>query len=111
MRTIIAAVCVCVASIVQAHDPAGHAKHHDEFYRHLKIPGTVMSCCNNQDCRPAKYRITSTGVEMEVAGRWIMTPQSRVIEHIEATESHWCGVNEDTDSPKTFCAIIPRQGS
>lgn len=92
------------------HDPHGHAQHHETFYKQLMIPGTSMSCCNNRDCRPARYRITATGVEMEVAGRWIVAPQSRVIEHIDATQGHWCGINEHMTTPTTFCAVIPRGG-
>ena len=102
--------CVLLPFLALAQDHAGHAQHHEQFYKHLKIPGTAMSCCNNMDCRPAKYRITATGVEMEIAGRWIETPQSRLIEHVDAEQGHWCGTNEYAPTPTTFCAVIPRGG-
>jgi hypothetical protein len=100
-----------VASSAFAHDPAGHAKHHDELYKSLKQPGTGMSCCNNMDCRPVPHRITTTGVEFFVHGRWLLPPASKLIElpALDAT-SHWCGVNEHTQNPITFCAIVPRGG-
>lgn len=103
--------CVLMfASPCLAHDPAGHAAHHEHFYRHLKQPGTGMSCCNNQDCRPVKYRITASGILMEVGGRWIAPPASLVMERDDTEVGHWCGLNEHTSSPHTFCAIVPRGG-
>ena len=40
------------------------AQAHD-IYTHLKSR-SGKSCCDNSDCRPAPYRITSSGVEMLV---------------------------------------------
>lgn len=99
-----------VASSALAHDPAGHARHHDELYKSLKQPGTGMSCCNNMDCRPVPHRITATGVEFFVHGRWLTPPASKLIERHDIEQSHWCGVGEGSASPITFCAIVPRGG-
>lgn len=101
---------VCFVASSAAHDPAGHAKHHDELYKSLKQPGTGVSCCNNMDCRPAPHRMTATGVEFFVAGRWIMPPADKLIEHEMTAQSHWCGIGEGSASPITFCAIVPRGG-
>lgn len=108
MRSIIIASVLCVSLPALAEDHAGHAAHHDELYKGLKQPGTGMSCCNNSDCRPAPHRKTMTGVEFFVAGRWIMPPPSKLIEHDMTSQSHWCGVGEGSASPITYCAIIPR---
>lgn len=109
MRTIILLLAMTLSAA--AHDPQGHAKHHEHFYMGLKQPGTGMSCCNNQDCRPAPHRITATGVEFFVAGKWFMPPQSKLIEvETPDAEGHWCGVNERASTPTTFCAIVPRGG-
>ena len=32
------------------------------------------NCCDDGDCRPAPYRVTSTGVQMFVKGQWIGVP-------------------------------------
>lgn len=106
-----ATLCVLVLAFpALAHDHAGHAKHHDDFYRHLKQPGTNVSCCNNQDCRPAPHRVTPNGVEFFVGSKWITTPTERLIEHERTEVGHWCGLNENTTDPITFCAIVPRGG-
>ena len=113
MSIVQAAALFCalvVASSALAHDPAGHAKFHDEIYKSLKQPGTGMSCCNNMDCRPVPHRITPTGVEFFVGNRWLLPPASKLIEHDRAEQSHWCGVGEATASPITFCAVVPRGG-
>ena len=92
-----------------AENPVGHAKFH-HFYRGLNQPGSGASCCNDNDCRPVPYRVTPTGVEILIAGRWIRPPDVRTME-IETPDAgaHWCGI-ESTEEPLTFCAIIPRSG-
>lgn len=93
-----------------AHDPAGHAAHHGHFYKHLKQPGTDISCCNDRDCRPVKYRITASGVLMEVGGKWIAPPAGKLMERSDTDLAHWCGSYEFTSTPVTYCAIVPRGG-
>ena len=113
MSQLTAAAMSCVlmfASSALAQDHSGHAKHHDQLYKSLKQPGTGMSCCNNQDCRPVPHRITTTGVEFFVHGRWLMPPARVVMEVDMTSESHWCGVAEGSASPITYCAIVPRGG-
>ena len=93
-----------------AEGPADHDKFH-QFYKGLQQPGSGASCCNNKDCRPVAFRVTATGVEMLIAGRWIRPPDVRTLE-IETPDggAHWCGI-ETRDEPITFCAIIPRSGA
>lgn len=95
-----------------AHDPVGHAAHHENFYMGLKQPGTNISCCNNHDCRPVKYRITAVGVLMEVGGKWIAPPVAKIMEldNVPDAGAHWCGIFEHSSTPVTYCAIVPRGG-
>jgi hypothetical protein len=115
MSAITSAAMSCAlmfASIALAHDHAGHARYHEQFYMGLKQPGTGVSCCNNQDCRPAPHRVTPNGVEFFVGNRWFMPPADRLIETDtpSGTTSHWCGTGEHLKEPITFCAIVPRGG-
>lgn len=107
-----ATLCVVMfASPSFAHDHAGHAKHHEHFYKNLKQPGSNVSCCNDQDCRPAPHRVTPHGVEFFVGNRWFMPPADRLMEVTTPDASgHWCGLRENTPEPHTFCAIVPRGG-
>src|SRR5262245_26614989 len=68
------------------------------------------SCCNDHDCRPARYRIIEGGVEMLVGDRWIVVPgdtiQYRTLEGDtgETVGGHWCGKSEYA---VTYCAVLP----
>jgi hypothetical protein len=65
---------LCAAIILISFEPPAEA--HD-IYSHLK-DRLGNSCCNEQDCRPAPYRVTPTGVHMLVNGTWITVPDYRV---------------------------------
>jgi hypothetical protein len=77
------------------------------------------SCCDDQDCRPAFYRLTARGVQMYVDQQWIDVPNERIQyrallgDRGETGGGHWCGsVNEpDISNPEglyvTRCAILP----
>ena len=58
-------MAVTFPAVVKAHD----------IYTTLK-DGSGRSCCNNHDCRPAHYRLSSTGVQMLVSGEWIVVPNA-----------------------------------
>ena len=87
------------------------------------------SCCDERDCRPAHYRITSAGVEMLLDDEWVGVPND-VIQYRsldgdtgETRGGHWCGVTYWTEVPgfeypvphpgfhlsrfSTRCAILP----
>lgn len=99
---------------VLAADPTGHAKHHSNFYSKQKIPGSQRSCCNQKDCRPVKYRHTSKGIEMLIAGAWITPPAERVMmKDTPDAGGHWCGIEDGLlgdGKPHTYCAIVPIPG-
>jgi hypothetical protein len=70
------------------------------------------SCCNDADCRPTFYRVTSHGVRMYVNGRWIDVPND-VIQYRslpgdtgETAGGHWCGPFT-SGGGQTRCAVLP----
>jgi hypothetical protein len=80
------------------------------------------ACCDDSDCRPARYRVISAGVQMQVDQRWISVPPSAIQYRIlsgdrgETGGGHWCGRRahdvEVLNDPLgngyfTFCAILP----
>jgi hypothetical protein len=87
------------------------------------------SCCNETDCHPANYRISSAGVDMFVDNEWVRVPNNVIQYHSldgdtgETHGGHWCGVTnwkERFDYPphpehpglhlsrfSTRCAILP----
>jgi hypothetical protein len=87
-----------------------------DIYLHLK-DRWGNSCCSDQDCRPAPYRVTPTGVQMLVNGDWIAVPdyaiQYRTLpdDTGETAGGHWCGdirhKHGDGIDYSTHCAILP----
>ena len=103
------ALAALIAPARAETDQDGHAMFH-HFYMRQMQPGTGMSCCGNNDCHPiSAYRTTADGIEMNVAGRWMAAPMSKVIEtETPDQKGHWCGVNERSTLPITYCVIIPK---
>ena len=70
------------------------------------------SCCHDQDCRPALYRMTPAGVEMLVNGKWIAVPDKTIQYRVlpgdtgETGGGHWCGWTTDWGAT-TLCAVLP----
>src|SRR5262249_44627232 len=87
-------------STIKAHD----------IYSALK-DSSGRSCCNDYDCRPAHYRVTSAGVQMLISGEWILVPNASIQYRLldgdsgETAGGHWCGFIGA--STVTFCAILP----
>jgi hypothetical protein len=76
---------------------AAYAEGHD-IYSGLKDHLGESSFCDQRDCRPAHYRITSAGVEMLLDDEWVRVP-NKVIQYRsldgdtgETRGGHWCGV-------------------
>ena len=55
LRALMLGVSLLLVSPVLAHSPHGDPEL-DKFYESLKIPGTELSCCNLEDCKPVKIR-------------------------------------------------------
>ncbi|WP_262297349.1 hypothetical protein [Microvirga sesbaniae] len=87
-----------------------------DIYSHL-TDSWGNSCCNDQDCRPAPYRVTPTGVEMLVDGEWVEVPgytiQYRALlgDTGQTGGGHWCGrAYQKVDNSVfhvTQCAVLP----
>jgi hypothetical protein len=93
-----------------------------DIYSHLRDEGGG-SCCNDQDCRPALYRLTARGVQMYVDQEWINVPNERIQyralpgDRGETWGGHWCGSVYEPDFSNlgglymTKCAILPPQAA
>jgi hypothetical protein len=73
-----------------------------------------FNCCNGQDCRPAPYRDTASGVEMLIDGRWLPMNHSDIQYRAlpgdtgETNGGHWCGrYIELAGGFVTYCAFLP----
>jgi hypothetical protein len=75
----------------------GHAENHD-WYKDLKQPGTVYSCCNGSvngvegDCRPTRAYLQEDGVwRALVDGHWMPVPPRVVLQRLAPDgNSHIC---------------------
>jgi hypothetical protein len=82
------ATFILAAACAEAHD----------IYSGLKDHRGRFSCCDEHDCRPADYRITTAGVEMFVDHEWVRLPneiiQYRTLDGDtgETRGGHWCGI-------------------
>jgi hypothetical protein len=93
-----------------------------DIYSHLRDE-RGESCCDDQDCRPALYRLTARGVQMYVDQQWINVPNERIQYRAlpgdggETGGGHWCGSGNEPDlsNPEglyvTKCAILPPQAA
>src|SRR5262249_10275825 len=66
MRTLMTLIAILIL-------PAACAEGHD-IYSGLMDRLGESSCCDDRDCRPAHYRITSAGVEMLLDDEWVRVP-------------------------------------
>ena len=93
---------------VQAHD----------IYSKLMGPHGE-SCCHDNDCRTAPWRIVNGKVEMFVEGEWIGISdeliQYRTLDGDDGKTNggHWCGnpYTNDVSPYLTFCAVLPPRSS
>jgi hypothetical protein len=96
------------------------AQAHDIYSGLVSNYGTA--CCDDSDCRPANYKVTPAGVQMQVNRKWISVPATAIQYRIlsgdkgETAGGHWCGrrandVEELNDASGngyfTFCAFLP----
>jgi len=90
-----------------------------DIYSHLTSSAGV-SCSNEYDCRPASYRVRTSGVQMIVYGDWIDVPNDKIQYRAlpgdagETAGGHWCGRPRDWQSPRvvlTYCAVLPPQAT
>jgi hypothetical protein len=79
----------------------GHAQHHDE-YREWKQPGSGLSCCNDQDCRPTRAYLSEDGWRAWDGTRWLPVPWSAVLD-VRARDgrTHLCA----TPGGHVYCLV------
>ena len=89
-----------------------------DIYSHLQDPWG-RSCCDESDCRPVSYRLTSGHLEMLVDGHWIEVPDHTIQYRAlpgdtgEVGRGHWCGFASKPSELDlgpiytTRCAILP----
>jgi hypothetical protein len=109
-----------VAVVLAASLPLPTLAH--DIYSHLRDEGGG-SCCDNQDCRPALYRLTAHGVQMFVDQQSINVPNERIQYRAllgdtgETAGGHWCGslyqpdVSSRSILHMTKCAILSPQAA
>ena len=91
--------------------PAARVNAHD-IYHNLWSP-EGKRCCNDTDCQPVHYRLTASGVEMNVDSLWIPIPRDRIQYRLLAGDpghtrgGHWCGWIVPDEGLHTHCAILP----
>src|SRR5689334_22890157 len=105
LAAILASAVLIAPSRVESHDI------YVGVYTKQGVP-----CCDVNDCVPAPFRFTPSGVEMLVRGVWIRVPRWYIM-YIELAgdttpyRSHWCGALDrvpiDGVNTLTRCAILP----
>lgn len=86
----------------------GHSVMH-HWYKTLKQPGTGMSCCNDEDCRPTETRVVGDAVEVVIDGEWAAVPPEKIVKTPSPDlGSHVCAPKQKVSrsKPHIFCVII-----
>lgn len=102
-----------VSKVADAPQPHGvYGLGHDQlhyWYQTLRQPGTGMSCCNNQDCRPTTYRVQGGEVQVELDGEWTTVPQNKIL-NVQPPDlnAHVCAPKQPGLYPKgyVFCVVL-----
>lgn len=89
----------------------GVVRSHDIYIGLTSKEGT--RCCDVSDCRPAQFKVSSAGVQMNVDNVWVAIPADR-IQYLalagdkgESGGGHWCGWADPTEGLHTHCVILP----
>jgi hypothetical protein len=113
LKIILVAVHTC--ALLVAPSPAGS---HDIYTGVYNKEGVL--CCDDSDCVPAPFRVTTDGVQMLVRGVWINVPRwyiqyRALLGDTTPHRSHWCGplhlVPTMGVNTRTRCAILPPHAS
>jgi len=90
MRTIVTMIVMLILAVTCTE---GH-----DIYTGLKDHLGESTCCNENDCRPAHYRVTAAGVDMLLDDEWVRVPNEIIqYRHLDGDTGktnggHWCGV-------------------
>lgn len=85
------------------------------------VDAAGRSCCDRTDCQPASYRVTGTGLRMDVYGVWVEVPRDTIQYRTlagdtgETNGGHWCGTGHHPylgpEDHVTRCAILPPEAA
>jgi hypothetical protein len=86
---------------------------HDIYTNLMNDEGA--NCCDDTDCRPAPYRLTPSGVLMQIDGNWIEVPSEVILYRALPGDDgrtgggHWCGICYEYLGMglTTRCAVLP----
>ena len=97
-------LCIAAAGAHESHTGQDYSKYRQS---------NGASCCNGEDCRPAKYEYRRDGtLVMYPEGREVSIPGDRVNSMpSDDGMAHWCGVLHRNGEITTFCAILPVQST
>ncbi|MGE4046622.1 MAG: hypothetical protein AB7F35_17315 [Acetobacteraceae bacterium] len=85
-----------------------------EWFKQLRVPGTLIPCCDVSDCRIVRHREAHGLYEIEVEGKWYSIPPERVLrEHRNPTMSavacyHLLRLHVEIE---IFCFVPPEHGT
>src|SRR5215208_1158112 len=92
LRALVATACASAGLCISQPVPVFA---HDIYSQLTSKSG--RRCCDGSDCRPAQYRVKTSGIEMLVQRRWVHIPSGSVQYRAiagdtgETSGGHWCG--------------------
>ena len=94
-KAILAAMMLMSSVSLSLGQQAGsHHEHHTDFYSKWQTT-TGASCCNNQDCRPARDRIISGRIQVFIEDDWVDVPKEAVRPYPSPDmASHVCAIGK-----------------
>ena len=107
LRALVATACASAGLCISQPVPVFA---HDIYSQLTSKSG--RRCCDGSDCRPAQYRVKTSGIEMLVQRRWVHIPSGTVQYRAitgdtgETSGGHWCGEAYEGGFI-TYCAFLP----
>lgn len=109
----LALLAFAMAPHALAQDAHGqHGNDHNlyhHWYKTLKQPGTGLSCCNDEDCRPTVSRVVDNVVQVLLDGEWTPVPREKILKTPSPDlGSHVCAPKASSLREKGFlyCVIL-----
>jgi hypothetical protein len=84
---LIAGLTIAAAGVALAAPPPDADPSLGPWFQSLRQPGSGASCCSISDCHrltEQQWRETAdSGYEVEIRGRWVPVPRSRILNAVE----------------------------
>jgi hypothetical protein len=84
---VVALILLAIIARADAAPPPDADPTYAPWFRSLKIPGTIISCCDLSDCRPVEYRESADHYQVLWHDRWLDVPPDRVLRRDNPTGS------------------------